>query len=117
MSMGYVQNGTYHPVAGGGLVMPVPDWSNAVTVSKAQLGSGYAVPKNGIIVGYFGTNENTQTYMSINGVNVAHSFLVASNTWEGQVQCPVGNGDLVKVEQAAGTGNYSTEIKFVPWKE
>lgn len=95
-----------------------PDWSQAVSITAAQLIEGYTVPKRGIITGSIIPNTYDVTgapIIKINDVVVSYARGSSNEITHGSVQCPVCAYDVIKLE---GTGAESCDahISFVPYK-
>ena len=78
-----------------------PDWQNAVSLTAAQLQTGYVVPSNGYIClcCLINSNRNSSVTITVNGVGIAVAWAAANNTAYsiGQAQCQVNKGDIVRL--------------------
>ena len=78
-----------------------PDWQNAVSLTIAQLQTGYVVPSNGYIClcCLINSNRNSSVTITVNGVGIAVAWAAANNTAYsiGQAQCQVNKGDIVRL--------------------
>ena len=99
-----------------------PDWDRSVIVSaKTLYVDGYVVPSNGIIVGWFFNNKSAVVLsFEVNGISVARASTInsAANS-EGNVQCPVNEGDELSINTPEGftsAENIVSNIHFVPYK-
>ncbi len=95
-----------------------PDWSQAVSITAAQLIEGYTAPKRGIIVGSIIPNTYDVTgapIIKINGVVVSYARGSSNEITHGSVQCSVCAYDVVKLEGNAAE-NCDAHISFVPYK-
>lgn len=95
-----------------------PDWSQAVSITAAQLIEGYTTPRRGIIVGSIIPNTYDVTgspIIKINGVVVSYARGSSNEITHGSVQCSVCAYDVVKLEGTAA-GNCDSHISFVPYK-
>lgn len=95
-----------------------PDWSQAVSITAAQLVEGYTVPKRGIIVGSIWSSKYTNAYkvsIEINNVSVLNARITDKQVSYGNIQCPVCANDIVRlVNIPADYCSYN--ISFVPYK-
>ena len=88
-----------------------PDFSNAVTVTPADLLAGYTCPDDGLIVVAANVVALSVTaYLTVNGVNVAISR--RTNDYNSFMQCQVAvsKNDIVQVSSAIDTA-----ATFVPY--
>lgn len=95
-----------------------PDWSQAVSITAAQLIEGYTTPRRGIIVGSIIPNTYDVTgapIIKINGVVVSYARGSSNGITHGSVQCSVCAYDVVKLEGTAAE-NCDSHISFVPYK-
>lgn len=95
-----------------------PDWSQAEAITAAQLTAGWTATKRGIIVGWFRTSIDSSTVivMKMNNVVVARGYQYNANSyWDGNAQCPVAAGDVIKIEGRTAA-QLTLEIHFVPYK-
>lgn len=95
-----------------------PDWSQAKSITAAQLVEGYTFPKRGIVVGSIIPNANGVTgapIIKINGVVVSYARASSNETTHGSVQCPVCAYDVVKLEGISKEA-CDSHISFVPYK-
>lgn len=94
-----------------------PDWSRAVSLTIAQLETGWTVPEDGILVGYYVTDTSSdQTkYISVNDVKVSGAYSYNSTKNGGNVQVQVSQGDVLSLTTSSSWNN-STDIHFVPYK-
>lgn len=89
-----------------------PDWQNAISLTAAQLSTGYVCPSDGMVVGATYSNTATTSYATINDIIVARSEAGNNYLCYINVQCQVVKGDVFKI-----TNLYpSTNISFVPFK-
>ena len=95
-----------------------PDWQNAISLTAAQLSAGYTAPADGMIVGWFRSGEASTIAlnMKINGVTISRGFHGSNiDSWDGNVQCPVTSGDIVKVDGRSAS-QLACILHFVPFK-
>lgn len=95
-----------------------PDWSQAVSITAAQLIEGYTTPRRGIIVGSIIPNTYDVTgspIIKINGVVVSYARGSSNEITHGSVQCPVCANDIVSLE-GSSKENCDSHISFVPYK-
>ena len=95
-----------------------PDWSQAKSITTAQLVEGYTVPKRGIVVGSIIPNTYDVTgspIIKINGIIVSYARGSSNEITHGSVQCPVCAYDVIKLEGTAAE-NCDAHISFVPYK-
>lgn len=95
-----------------------PDWSQAASITAAQLIEGWTTPRRGIIVGSIIPNTYDVTgspIIKINGVIVSYARGSSNEITHGSVQCSVCAYDVVKLEGTA-VGNCDAHISFVPYK-
>ena len=95
-----------------------PDWSQAVSITAAQLIEGYTTPGRGIIVGSIIPNANGVAgapIIKINGVVVSYARASSNEITHGSVQCPVCAYNVVKLEGTTAE-NCDAHINFVPYK-
>ena len=113
-------------VAGQGLDIDIdlirdlhdPDWSQAVSITAAQLIEGYTTPRRGIVVGSIIPNTYDVTgapIIKINGVVVSYARGSSNEITHGSVQCPVCAYNVVRLEGTAAE-NCDAHISFVPYK-
>ena len=93
-----------------------PDWSRAVSLTAAQLVSGWTAPEDGILVGYYlsDTSIDQTKFISVNGVKVAGAYTSNSTKNGGNVQVQVSQGDALSL--TSSSWNNATNINFVPYK-
>lgn len=93
----------------------LPDWSRAISITAAQLLSGYTFPSNGMLVGvaWKDNTTNVNMFLKINGVIVAASKYTNSDWAFANVQISVGGGDVLTCTGATALTSY---ISFVPFK-
>lgn len=109
-------------VAGGSIdthFVRRPAWNQAVTISAADLTTGYKAPADGMIVGLLFTNESTSTGVSIsvNGVEIARNKAKDSDRIL-NVQCLVNKDNVIKITgDDAGITKTSAVIRFVPFED
>lgn len=95
-----------------------PDWTQAVSITAAQLIEGYTTPRRGIIVGSIIPNTYDVTgapIIKINGVVVSYARGSSNEITHGSVQCSVCAYNVVKLEGATAE-NCDAHISFVPYK-
>ena len=95
-----------------------PDWSQAETITVAQLIEGYTFPKRGMVVGSIIPNTYDVTgapIIKINGVVVSYARGTSNEISHGSVQCPVCAYDVIKLE-GTGAENCDAHLSFVPYK-
>ena len=95
-----------------------PDWSQAVSITAAQLIEGYTTPRRGIIVGSIIPNTYDVTgapIIKINDVVVSYARGSSNEITHGSVQCSVCAYDVVKLEGTAAE-SCDAHISFVPYK-
>lgn len=95
-----------------------PDWSQAVSITAAQLIEGYTTPRRGIIVGSIIPNTYDVTdapIIKINDIIVSYMRGSSNVINHGSVQCPVCAYDVIKLE-GIGAENCDSHISFVPYK-
>lgn len=106
-------------VAGGSVdtyFVRKPAWSQAETVTIAQLNAGYTIPADGMLVGYvYTTQQGTPTKIMVNGVAIAIVYGASSDVSAGNFQTQVNQGDSVTVERNV-TAN-SVAVSFVPFED
>lgn len=105
---------TYYMIADDTIVKtwhPRPDWTNAVTITPAQLYAGYEVPDDGTMVLKVGPGYITSITFYIDDIEVGGCS--TSNTASmSTITLPICKGQVIKCSSAAEEGSY----KFVPWK-
>lgn len=95
-----------------------PDWSQAVSITAAQLIEGWTTPRRGIIVGSIIPNTYDVTgspIIKINGVVVSYARGSSNEITHGSVQCSVCAYDVVRLEGTAAE-SCDSHISFVPYK-
>lgn len=95
-----------------------PDWSQAKSITVAQLLEGYTFPKRGMVVGSIIPNATGVTgspIIKINGVVVSYARGSSNVITHGSVQCPVCAYNVIKLE-GAGAEGCDAHISFVPYK-
>lgn len=95
-----------------------PDWSQAVSITAAQLIEGWTTPRRGIIVGSIIPNTYDVTgapIIKINGVVVSYARGSSNAITHGSVQCSVCAYNVVRLEGTTA-GNCDAHISFVPYK-
>ena len=95
-----------------------PDWSQAKSITAAQLIEGYTVPKRGIIVGSIIPNTYDVTgapIIKINDVVVSYARGSSNGITHGSIQCPVCAYDVIKLE-GIGAEKCDAHTSFVPYK-
>ena len=95
-----------------------PDWSQAVSITAAQLIEGYTTPRRGIIVGSIIPNTYDVTgspIIKINGVVVSYARGSSNAITHGSVQCSVCAYNVVKLEGTTAE-SCDSHISFVPYK-
>ena len=99
-----------------------PDWTHGVDVNVvATYMDGYRAPSNGMIVGWFHCdNVGALIEMEINHQTIIARARTSSNStsWDGNVQCPVNKGDLIKLESSPSIPSEAVSgwLTFVPYK-
>ena len=98
-----------------------PDWAKAVLLDRVRVYmNGYTAPSNGMIVGWFTfSNHIAVLGLKVNSITVARASITGSSTnSEGNVQCPVNKGDLIKLENLQGSiglNDIDAALYFVPF--
>jgi len=89
-----------------------PDWDNAVSITIAQLDSGYTFTGDGLFVCTIKPNSGTYAGININGIPVG---VVTVDPQRGQIQCPVKESDVVQT--TTGTMHTTAEgsAYFIPY--
>ena len=99
-----------------------PDWAHAVKLSANTLYlDGYIVPSDGIIVGWFRfTGHIAVLEFLVESIAVARAAAISSSdNSEGNVQCPVNQGNELSLNTREGiltVSNITAEMFFVPYK-
>ena len=101
---------------------PRPDWTHSVDINvEAAYIEGYTAPSNGMIVGWFHCNASGHLIeMEINHQTIIARARTLSNgntSWDGNVQCPVNKGDLIKLEATPSISSNEVTgwLTFVPF--
>ena len=109
-------------IAGGPNRPNGPDWAHGVYINTGALyKDGYTAPSNGMIVGWFHCdNAGALIEMEINHQTIiarARTFVNGSVSWDGNVQCPVNKGDLIKLESTPSISPKAISgwLTFVPF--
>ena len=91
-----------------------PDWSQAESITAAQINSGWTATKRGIITGYIrpSSGSNTSRLLKVNNVTVTRGGEYTNVGWDGNVQVPVNSGDSVTAD-----GTVDCDLHFVPYKQ
>ena len=90
----------------------LPDWSRAISITAAQLMSGYTAPANGFIVGN-GAGTSAVTELSINNVICAVGTYSGGTYVRLNICATVQSGNIVKTSANLNT---VCQISFVPFK-
>lgn len=94
-----------------------PDWSQAVSISVDQLGSGYTAPGRGIIVGWI-MSVMDKTSITVNDVVIGESTHKqgSQGSWTSypSIQVPVNKNDVLKVTPEVSSKTMN--VSFVPYK-
>ncbi len=100
-----------------------PDWAHYVAINpEAAYMDGYTAPSNGMIVGWFHCGiPGASIKMEINRqIIIARSRAEYNGgvLWDGNVQCPVNKGDLIKLisTPTISSKEIGGEVTFVPYK-
>lgn len=95
------------------LMKQEPDWQNAISLTAAQLQSGYVCPDDGMVVGWTVPTSGV-SYATVNGVVISRADQVVNNyACFTNVQCMVNKGDIFKIDYVESS---SCSISFVPFK-
>lgn len=94
-----------------------PAWSQAISITLAQLKAGYAAPEDGVFIGYVNPLTPTSTYIpvTINGLEVG---LCA--TWQTarsylNLTCQVNQGDVIQCANINTADSIS--LSFIPFED
>lgn len=90
----------------------LPDWSRAITITAAQLRTGYICPGNGFIVGN-GAGTSAVTELTINNVICAVGTYAGGTYVRLNICAAVQSGNIVKTSANLNT---VCQISFVPFK-
>lgn len=90
----------------------LPDWSRAISITAAQLQTGYTAPDNGFIVGN-GAGTSAVTELSINNVICGVGTYANGTFVRLNICATVQSGNIVKTSANLNT---VCQISFVPFK-
>lgn len=115
---------TYYMInddSGSKACYPHPDWANAVTISAAQLQSGYTAPSDGMFV--CACSYSNTAIITVNNVIVSKSQLNFQPASEGHSSStgidlcvPVSKSDIIKSDVIIQSEPTYSNIVFIPWK-
>ena len=120
-----IEAGNMNPVTSNAVAKYALDWANAVDIAITDLNAGYTAPANGYIVGYYTCLTDVSdgsVRLSINNVLIANSYTLNDTINDihmhndGQVQCPIYKGNVLKTIFRNSGALESAHISFVPYK-
>lgn len=114
-----VEAGNLNPVTSNAVAEALtPDWSQAITVSAADLYAGYTAPKHGMFIctGVMPlANDSNVRIITVNNIPIVKGqYLSAGEYSYGNASCPVNSGDVIKSNISSAWG--SETRYFIPYK-